>query len=381
MAFDVPRRGRPITRTDVLEFLLLGRAYLALLLVLAVFTVLTDNFLSTGNLAIMGRHVAINGIAAIGMTFIILTGGIDLGVGSVAALVGMVAGSLINNGLRIESLDMILYPSIPMVILICLVAGALLGLFNGTIITRFGVAPFIATLGMFYIARGLAGLTNNGGTFPNLVGRPELGNTGFERLGAGTFLGLGYSIWIMFALAVVAHLVLTRRPFGRHVFAIGGNSRSARLSGVRINRTTVMVYVIGGLCYATVGLILASQLRAAHPASGNLYELNAIAAVVLGGTSLSGGRGSIRGTIIGAFVIGVLSDGLVLMGVSSFWQMVIKGAVIVVALILDQYQERFQARVALQRRDENGGGTESNSFPRPTPRRDEEEEVTVASEH
>lgn len=381
MAFDVPRRGRSITRTEVLEFLLRGRAYLALLLVLAVFSVLTDNFLSPGNLAIMGRHVAINGIAAIGMTFIILTRGIDLGVGSVAALVGMIAGSLINNGLRFESLGLILYPSIPMVILICLVAGALLGLVNGTIITRFGVAPFIATLGMFYIARGLAGLTNNGGTFPNLVGRPELGNTGFERLGAGTFLGLGYSIWIMFALAVVAHLVLTRRPFGRHVLAIGGNARSAKLSGVRINRTTVMVYVIGGLCYATVGLILASQLRAAHPASGNLYELNAIAAVVLGGTSLSGGRGSIRGTIIGAFVIGVLSDGLVLMGVSSFWQMVIKGAVIVVALILDQYQERFQERVALQRRDASSGATESNEFPIPTPRSDEEEEVTVASEH
>ena len=379
MASDTSTGRRSITRTDVLEFLLLGRAYVALLLVLAVFAMLTDNFLSTGNLAIMGRHVAINGIAAIGMTFIILTAGIDLGVGSVAALVGMVAGSMINNGIRIESLDVILYPSIPMVIIICLICGALLGLLNGTVITRFGVAPFITTLGMFYIARGLAGLTNNGGTFPNLVGRPELGNTGFERLGAGTFLGLGYSIWIMAAFAVIAHLVLTRRPFGRHVIAIGGNPRSAKLSGVRINRTTVMVYVIGGLCYATVGLILASQLRAAHPASGNLYELNAIAAVVLGGTSLSGGRGSIRGTIIGAFVIGVLSDGLVLMGVSSFWQMVIKGAVIVVALILDKYQERFQERVALQRRDENGGGTEEIGFPVQTPQGDEEEEVAVAS--
>ena len=318
MALDLSQRRRSITRTDVLEFLLLGRAYVALLLVVAVFTVLTDNFLSAGNLEIMGRHVAINGIAAIGMTFIILTAGIDLGVGSVAALVGMIGGSLINNGIRIESLDVILYPSIPMVILICLGCGALLGLLNGTIITRFGVAPFIATLGMFYIARGLAGMTNNGGTFPNLVGREELGNTGFETLGAGKFLGLGYSIWIMFALAIVAHLVLTRRPFGRHVIAVGGNTRSAKLSGVRINRTTVMVYVIGGLCYATVGLILASQLRAAHPASGNLYELNAIAAVVLGGTSLAGGRGSIRGTIIGAFVIGVGAENLVQRCVGAF---------------------------------------------------------------
>jgi ribose/xylose/arabinose/galactoside ABC-type transport system permease subunit len=227
-----------------------------------------------------------------------------------------------------------------------------MGAINGLIITRFNVAPFIATLGMMYVARGFAGLLNNGYTFANLVGRPELSNTGFEKLGAGEFLGINYSIWLMVVFAVVAWFVTTRTPFGRHVYAIGGNERSAELSGVRIKRTKVLVYMISGFCCAFVGLIIASQLVAAHPATGNTFELNAIAAVVLGGTSLAGGRGSIGGTLIGAFVIGVLGDGLVMSNVSSFWQMVIKGMVIVLAVIIDQVQARMQERIALQQQQE-----------------------------
>ena len=142
-----------------------------------------------------------------------------------------------------------------------------------------------------------AGLRNNGYTFPNLVGRPEYGNTGFPILGAGSFLGINYSIWLWWDFALVAYIVTSRLPFGRHVYAIGGNERAAELSGVRVNRTKVIVYSISGLCAAMVGLIIASQLVAAHPASGESFELTAIAAVVLGGTSLAGGRGSIGGTI------------------------------------------------------------------------------------
>ena len=205
---------------------------------------------------------------------------------------------------------------------------------------------------MFYVARGIAGLRNNGYTFPNLVGRPEYGNTGFEILGAGSFLGINYSIWLMVALTLVAYIITTRLPFGRHVYAIGGNERAAELSGVRITRTKVIVYSISGFCSALVGLIIASQLVAAHPATGESFELTAIAAVVLGGTSLAGGRGSVGGTLIGAFVIGVLGDGLVMMGVSSFWQKVIKGAVIVLAVIIDQVQARMQERIALQKQQE-----------------------------
>ena len=228
-----------------------------------------------------------------------------------------------------------------------------MGTISGFIITRFNVAPFIATMGMLYVARGFAGLRNNGYTFANIVGRPEYGNTGFQILGAGEFLGINYSIWIMVAFALIAYIVTTRLSFGRHVYAIGGNERAAELSGVLINKTKVIVYSISGFCSAVVGLIISSQLVAAHPATGESFELTAIAAVVLGGTSLDGGRGSIGGTLIGAFVIGVLADGLVMMGVSSFWQKVIKGAVIVLAVIIDQVQARMQERIALQKQQES----------------------------
>ena len=346
------QRQKRITKTDVQQFLLRGRAFIALILVLMVFTSLSPQFVSTGNLVIMSKHVAINALLAIGVTFVILTGGIDLSVGSIVGMTAMIAGGLINEGIQIPQLGIIIYPHTWMIMVISLAVGTLMGSISGFIITRFRVAPFIATLGMLYVARGIAGLRNNGYTFPNLVGRPELGNTGYEILGAGSFLGINYSIWIMVIFAIVAYIVTNRLSFGRHVFAIGGNERAAELSGVLVNRTKVIVYSISGFCAAMVGLIISSQLVAAHPATGEAFELNAIAAVVLGGTSLDGGRGSIGGTIIGAFVIGVLGDGLVMMGVSSFWQNVIKGAVIVMAVIIDQLQARMQERIALQKQQE-----------------------------
>jgi erythritol transport system permease protein len=346
------KKSRSFTMTDVQQFLLRGRAFIALILVLVVFTSLSPTFLSTGNIVIMSKHVAINALLAIGVTFVILTGGIDLSVGSIVGLTAMIAGGLINEGISLPQLGIIVYPHTWMIITISLAVGTLMGAISGLIITRFNVAPFIATLGMLYVARGFAGLRNNGYTFPNLTGRPEYGNTGFEILGAGNFLGINYSIWLMIAFALVAYIVTSRLSFGRHVYAIGGNERSAELSGVRVKRTKMIVYSISGFCAAMVGLIIASQLVAAHPATGESFELTAIAAVVLGGTSLDGGRGSIGGTLIGAFVIGVLGDGLVMMGVSSFWQNVIKGAVIVLAVIIDQVQARMQERIALQKQQE-----------------------------
>jgi erythritol transport system permease protein len=223
------------------------------------------------------------------------------------------------------------------------------GAVNGWVITRFNVAPFIATLGMLYVARGAALLRSNGATFPNLVGKEDLGNTGYPVLGAGIFLGLPIPIWLMIIFGVVSAFIAYKTPLGRQVFAIGGNERAAELAGVRVNRVKMLVYMISGFCAAMVGLIISSQLVAAHPATGETFELSAIAAVVLGGTSLAGGRGSIGGTIIGAFVIGVLSDGLVLLGVSEFWQTVIKGVVIILAVVVDQLQQRLQSRAVLQR--------------------------------
>ncbi len=341
-----------ITKTDIQQFLLRGRAFIALILVLIVFTSLSPQFLSGENIVIMSKHVAINALLALGMTFIILTGGIDLSVGSIVGMTAMVAGGLINEGIILPQFGIIIYPHTWLIVLISLLVGTLMGTFSGLIITRFNVAPFIATLGTMYMARGIAGLRNNGYTFPNLVGRPEFGNTGFELIGSGNFLGINYSIWMMIVFAIVSYVVTTRLPFGRHVYSIGGNERAAELSGVRINRTKVIVYSISGFFSALVGLIIASQLVAAHPATGETFEMNAIAAVVLGGTSLAGGRGSIGGSLIGAFVIGVLGDGLVMMGVSSFWQKVIKGAVIVLAVIIDQVQARMQERIALQKQQE-----------------------------
>ncbi len=348
----IPTKQRRITRLDVIQLLLKGRAFIALIVLIIVFTLLNPNFLTSANVVIMAKHAAINALLGIGMTFVILTGGIDLSVGSIVGLVAMIAGGLINEGIVLPMFGVIVYFHVWAIILITLFVGTLIGAVNGLIITRFKVAPFIATLGMLYAARGLALLRSNGNTFPNLVGRPELGNTGFPVLGAGNFLSINYSIWIMILFALVAALVAAKTPFGRQVFAIGGNERAAELSGVRVDRVKTLVYMISGFCSAMVGLIIASQLVAAHPATGTFFELNAIAAVVLGGTSLSGGRGSIGGTIIGAFVIGVLGDGLIGLGVSSFWQQVIKGAVIVLAVIIDQAQMRLQERVALQQQHE-----------------------------
>jgi len=326
------------------RLLLRLRAFIALGLIFAFFAIINDSFLSTSNLVILTKQVAINAILGIGMTFVILTGGIDLSVGSIVGLAGMIAGALINEGLILELFGVTVYFNVMIVIMLTLVVGMLVGLVNGIVITRFNVAPFIATLGMLYVARGLALLSASGATYPNLVGDPALGNTGFPQLGAGTLLGLPYSIWIMFGLTAIAIFVATKTPFGRQVYAIGGNERAARLSGVRVKRVTMLTYVICGLCSAMVGLIIASQLVAAHPATGDTFELNAIGAVVLGGTSLAGGRGTVFGTLIGAFVIGVLRNGMVLEGLSSFIQTIITGAVIILAVVVDQLQVRLQQR-------------------------------------
>jgi erythritol transport system permease protein len=315
------------------------RALVALVVLSVTFTILSPEFLTAGNLTILVKHVAINAILAIGMTFVVVSGGIDLSVGSIVGLCGMVAGGLLSHGLVLAPLGVVVYPHTWLVVVVALASGMALGAINGCLVARLGIAPFIATLGLLYVARGAALLLSDGATFSNLGGRPELRNTGFPSLGAGSLLGIPLPIWMMAALAVTATFVATRTPFGRQVYAVGGNARAALLAGVPVARVRMRVYVISGLCSALVGLIIAAQLGAAHPATGETFELNAIAAVVLGGTSLMGGRGTIAGTLIGAFVIGVLADGLVLLGVSAFWQMVIKGLVIILAVVLDQFQK------------------------------------------
>ncbi|MER9421365.1 ABC transporter permease [Mesorhizobium sp. M0317] len=345
---DIPAKAAApsVSSGSLLLTLMKARTFIALIAVLIFFSIAAPNFLSTANLILMSKHVALNAFLAMGMTFVIITGGIDLSVGSIVGLCGMVAGYLVLNGIDLQ-FGYTIYFNVVEIALITLAVGILIGAVNGLLITRLNVAPFIATLGVLYVARGLALLSSDGRTFPNLVGKPELGTTGFGFLGAGRLLGLPVAIWILIVVALVAAYLAKYTPLGRHIFAVGGNERASRISGVRVNMVKMFVYMFSGFCAAIVGLIISSELMASHPATGESFELNAIAAAVLGGTSMSGGRGTIGGTIVGAFVIGILSDGLVMMGVSSFWQMVIKGLVIIVAVVVDQAQRRLQSRVTL----------------------------------
>lgn len=330
--------------------LLKGRTFIVLVLLVIFFSCATPTFLTANSLLLVSKHVALYGILGLGMTYIIITGGIDLSVGAIVGLSGMIAGGLINEGITMFGYKA--YLSVPLVVLVTVVGGGLIGLINGLIITRFNVAPFIATLGMMYVARGFAMLRSNGATFPNIVGKEALGNTGFQVLG-GNIFGIPVGAIILAVLAVIAGIILKKTPLGWHIFSIGGNERAAKLSGVKVDKVKLFVYIFSGACAAMVGLITAAQLVAAHPASGESWEMNAIAAAVLGGTSMAGGIGTIGGTIVGAFVIGVINDGMVMMGVSEFWQMVIKGLVIVLAVIIDQFQRNLQAKMALQQRNEN----------------------------
>lgn len=321
------------------QILIDGRAFLALIAIIIIFASLSPNYLTLDNVLIMGKHVAINGLLAIGMLLVILKGGIDLSVGSILVLSGIVAGYLIR-GVQIPGTDLVAYPPLWAVVVISLAIGMFVGWLNGVLVTRFRVAPFIATLGMLYVARGAALLIADGKTFPKLQGDPALGNTGFRFLGQDTFLGVAPGIWFMAVVAIVTSLVLTRTAFGRRLYAVGGNERAAGLAGVQVDKIKRAVYVFSGFTAALTGIVLASELTAATPQAGETAELNAIAAVVIGGAALSGGRGNIRGTILGAFVIGFLADGLVIIGVSEFWKMVIKGTVIILAVAIDQAQQR-----------------------------------------
>ncbi|MEV4744926.1 ABC transporter permease [Streptosporangium amethystogenes subsp. fukuiense] len=328
-------------RLSLLNGLFEFRALIALAVLIVLFGMLTDSFLTVPNLIRAAEQIAVNGVVALGMLLVILRGGIDLSVGSVIGLSGVVAGELLA-GLDLRFVDMIAYPPVWGVVVLCVAVGMLVGLVNGVLVTRFEVAPFIATFGMLYVARGLAMLISGGSTYTDLDGSPQLGNTGFGLLGDARPLGIPISIWIMVALAVAVMLALTRTPFGRWLYAAGGNERAAELSGVPVNRVKTVVYVISGACAALAGLLIASELTVATPQAGETFELNAIAAVILGGATLNGGRGTVRGTLVGVLVVALLVNGLMILDVSLFWQILIKGALIIFVVMLDQGRRRLQ---------------------------------------
>lgn len=350
MSIVTPRVAIPKSRSVAgawgfaATLLLKLRSVIALVLLVIFFSSVTSSFLTANNLSILSKHVAITALLAVGTSFVILAGGIDLSVGSVAGLSGVCAGYIIVHGISLGGAPHFLPTWIAIVL--SLAAGGVVGLLNGFLVARLSIAPFIATLGTLYVSRGAALLISNGRTFPDLAGETTHNNTGFPMLGQGYLAGVPLPVCIMVLIAVLAWLLASMTPFGRHVYAVGDNERAALLCGIRVKGIKIWTYIISSLCAALVGLVIAAQLEAAHPATGQSFELNAIAAVVLGGTSLMGGRGTIGGSLVGAFVIGVLADGLVMLGVSEFWQMVIKGVVIILAVAVDQLQNGFQLRFA-----------------------------------
>ncbi len=293
---------------------------IGLLLIVVIISIMSPSFLTMNNLLNVLRQVSINALIAFGMTFVILTGGIDLSVGSILALTGAVTAGMMSGGLD---------PILAMILGVLL--GVLLGAINGLIIAKGKVAPFIATLATMTIFRGL--------TLVYTEGRPISGlgdSMAFQMLGKGYLFGIPVPVITMSISFAVLYFILKKTTFGRRVYAVGGNEEASRLSGINVDRIKIYVYSLAGGLTAIAALILTSRLNSAQPTAGNMFELDAIAAVVLGGTSLTGGRGWIVGTLVGALIIGVLNNGLNLIGVSSFFQQVVKGAVILIAVLLDR---------------------------------------------
>jgi ribose transport system permease protein len=309
------------------------RSLLALTIMVLVLSILSDRFLTPENGWNILRQISVNLCLSVGMTLVILSGGIDLSVGAILALAGAVAGGLLKNGLGIPGTDMLLQFTTSGAVLAGVLVGAALGWFNGFAITRFTLPPFVATLGMFSIARGLTMLWTGG--FPITGLGPDFG-----FIGTGFVLGVPMPVWIMTALVAIFVVVTRRMRFGRHLYAVGGNERAARLTGLHVNRIKIAVYTLAGALAGVAGLIVTARLDSAQPNAGLGYELDSIAAVVIGGTSLSGGRGSVMGTVLGCLIIGVLNNGLFLLNVSPFWQQVIKGVVILLAVAIDRMSAR-----------------------------------------
>ncbi len=286
----------------------------------------SEYFLSTGNITNVLRQTSINGILALGMTCVILTGGIDLSVGSVVALSGVVSASFATQSTQM----MVAGGPYPLIIplIIGVGVGALCGAINGVLIAYFRIPAFVATLGMLSAARGMTELYTNGQPVPNLT-------PNFRMIGTGLVGSVPVPVIIFLSLCFIIWIILTRTRFGRYVYAVGGNERSARTSGINTKQIIFSVYVISGSLAGLAGMILAARTGSALVQAGIAYELDAIAAVVIGGTSLSGGIGSSIYTLFGAMIIGVMNNGLDLLGVQSFYQKIVKGIIIVLAVLVD----------------------------------------------
>lgn len=298
------------------------KSIILLIVFSGIIAVINPRFLTVSNLLNILRQTSVNAIIAAGMTFVILTGGIDLSVGSILAFVGAVAAGWIAGGMNWV-----------LVILLAIIGGTLFGLINGYIITKGKVQPFIATLATMTLLRGATLVYTDGK--PISIGYEE-GAAKFASFGSGYLLGIPIPIYLTVVVFILVFYVLKQTRFGRYVYALGGNEEATALSGINTRKIKAYVYGISGMLSALAGIIITARLSSAQPQAGSGYELDAIAAVVLGGTSLSGGVGGILGTVVGALIIGILNNGLNLMNVTSYYQQLVKGLVILIAVLLDR---------------------------------------------
>ncbi len=297
----------------------------ALLFLVLVISVISADFRTVDNFLSLLRQSSINGLIAFGMTLVILTGGIDLSVGSILALTMAIAAKMIVSGV-----------TAPVAMLAALAGGTLLGLISGVMITKGRLQPFIATLISMTIYRGVTMIFSNGKPISGLMGDNMVSNIVLSAVGKGTMLGVPVPVWILIVSFAVVYFLLHNTTFGRRIYAVGSNSKAAALAGVNITKTKLIAYGMSGFFAAFSGMILLSRLGSAQPTLGTGYELDAIAAVALGGTSLNGGRGKIMGTLIGVLIIAVLNNGLNIIGLSSYYQSIVKGIVILIAVLSDK---------------------------------------------
>lgn len=314
---------RPLEKRDHKKFLEKYAILIAFFILLIAISLMRPNYLSPSNLITVLNQTAINGILAVGITFVLITAGIDISIGSVAALSGVVSAMLAKAGA-------------PVFIAFAggILVGGLIGLVIGGLVTKGKLAPYIVTLGFLTVIRGVALLISEG--------RPISGlDRAYGALGNGLIFGvIPVPIVIFVIVTIIAHIILRHLKIGRHIYAVGGNPNAAEACGISANKTKMFVHVVCSLCAGLAGVILSSKIITGQPNMAEGYELDAIAAAVVGGTSLAGGTGGIPGTLIGALIIGVIGSGLDFIGVSSYWQYVVKGAIIVVAVLLDRNKKR-----------------------------------------
>lgn len=305
-------------KLDFKSFLMKYKSLVGLIVLCLIVSIIAPRFLTLGNITNVLTQVSVNAIIALGMTFVILTGGIDLSVGSTVAITGAVAAYMVKGNVNVL-----------VAVILAIIIGAAIGYLNGFIVARGKIQAFIATLATMTIFRGVTYVFTNGNPISGL------GNS-FMVIGNKKLAGLPLPVIFMILVFIIAAYVITQTRFGRYVYAIGGNEDSARLSGISTSKIKNLVYMISGITAAISGIIVTSRIGSASPNSGTGFELDAIAAVVLGGTSLAGGEGQILGTIIGAVIIGVLNNALNLLNVSPFYQSIVKGAVILLAVLVDK---------------------------------------------